>query len=144
MKLSNSYNFDSNINLSANIIGKGLELIKNKLFNNKEEKGAVNGKSVMEWSLSGEMTLDISVEEMVELHKEYGENFERYVNYLKKELRPICKEAMLAIDDVAKSILKTINDCEDLERIHDERVKAESEAREWEEKAKAAKEKKSE
>lgn len=98
----------------------------------------------MEWSLSGEMTLDISVEEMVELHKEYGENFERYVNYLKKELRPICKEAMLAIDDVAKATLKTINDCEDLERIHDERVKAESEAREWEEKAKAAKEKKSE
>ena len=38
MKLSNKYNFASNINLSANIIGKGLELIKNKLFNNKEEK----------------------------------------------------------------------------------------------------------
>ena len=125
MKLSNKYNFASNINFSANIIGKGLELIKNKLFNNKEEKGAVNGNSVMEWSLSGEMTLDISVEEMVELHKEYGENFERYVNYLKKELRPICKEAMLAIDDVAKATLKTINDCEDLERIHDEKVKAE-------------------
>ena len=125
MKLSNKYNFASNINLSANIIGKGLELIKNKLFNNKEEKCVVNGNSVMEWSLSGEMTLDISVEEMVELHKEYGENFERYVNYLKKELRPICKEAMLAIDDVAKATLKTINDCEDLKRVYDEKVKAE-------------------
>ena len=125
MKLSNKYNFASNINLSANIIGKGLELIKNKLFNNKEEKCVVNGNSVMEWSLSGEMTLDISVEEMVELHKEYGENFERCVNYLKKELRPICKEAMLAIDDVAKATLKTINDCEDLKRVHDEKVKAE-------------------
>ena len=125
MKLSNKYNFASNINLSANIIGKGLELIKNKLFNNKEGKCVVNGNSVMEWSLSGEMTLDISVEEMVELHKEYGENFERCVNYLKKELRPICKEAMLAIDDVAKAALKTINDCKDLEDIHEEKVKAE-------------------
>ena len=125
MKLSNKYNFASNINLSANIIGKGLELIKNKLFNNKEEKCVVNGNSVMEWSLSGEMTLDISVEEMVELHKEYGENFERCVNYLKKELRPICKEAMLAIDDVAKAALKTIYDCKDLEDIHEEKVKAE-------------------
>ena len=130
MKLSNSYNFNSTFNISDNVIGKGLELIKNKLFNNKEEKGVVNGNSVMEWSLSGEMTLDISVEEMVELHKEYGENFERYVNYIKKELRPICKEAMLAIDDVAKSTLKTINDCEDLERIHDEKVKAERAAEE--------------
>ena len=129
MKLSNKYNFASNINLSANIIGKGLELIKNKLFD-KEEKGVVNGNSVMEWSLSGEMTLDISVEEMVELHKEYGENFERCVNYLKKELRPICKEAMLAIDDVAKATLKTINDCEDLKHVHDEKVKAERAAKE--------------
>ena len=129
MKLSNKYNFASNINLSANIIGKGLELIKNKLFNNKEEKCVVNGNSVMEWSLSGEMTLDISVEEMVELHKEYGENFERYVNHLKKELRPICKEAMLAIDDVVKATLKTINDCEDLKRVHDEKVKAERAAK---------------
>ena len=130
MKLSNKYNFASNINLSANFIGKGLELIKNKLFNNKEEKGVVNGNSVMEWSLSGEMSLDISVEEMVELHKEYCENFENF----KKELRPICKEAMLAIDDVVKATLKTINDCEDLKRVHDEKVKAE----------RAAKEKKSE
>ena len=130
MKLSNKYNFASNINLSANIIGKGLELIKNKLFNNKEEKCVVNGNSVMEWSLSGEMSLDISVEEMVELHKEYGENFERCANYLKKELRPICKEAMLAIDDVAKATLKTINDCEDLKRVHDEKVKAERAAKE--------------
>lgn len=130
MKLSNEYNFASKINLSANIIGKGLEHIKNKLFNNKEEKSAVNGNSVMEWSLYGQMTLDISVEEMVELHKEYGENFERCVNYLKKELRPICKEAMLAIDDVAKAALKTINDCKDLEDIYEEKVKAERAAKE--------------
>lgn len=130
MKLSNKYNFASNINLSANIIGKGLELIKNKLFNNKEEKCVVNGNSVMEWSLSGEMSIDISVEEMVELHKEYGENFERCVNYLKKEIRPICKETMLAIDDVVKATLKTINDCEDLKRVHDEKVKAERAAKE--------------
>ena len=130
MKLSNKYNFASNINLSANIIGKGLELIKNKLFNDKEEKGVVNGNSVMNWSLSGEMILDLSIDEVVELHKEYGENFERCVNYLKKELRPICKEAMLAIDDVVKDILKTINDCEDLKRVHDEKVKAERAAKE--------------
>ena len=135
MKLSNKYNFASNINLSANIIGRGLELIKDKLFSNKEEKGAVNGNSVMEWSLSGEMTLDISVEEMVELHKEYGENFERYVNYIKKELRPICKEAMLAIDDATTAIQKTIYDAENRKRIHDEKVAEEREA---------AKEKKSE
>ena len=138
MKLSNKYNFASNINLSANIIGRGLELIKDKLFSNKEEKGAVNGNSVMEWSLSGEMTLDISVEEMVELHKEYGENFERYVNYIKKELRPICKEAMLAIDDATAAIQKTIYDAENRKRIHDEKVAEEREA------AEAAKEKKSE
>ena len=125
MKLSNEYNFASKINLSANIIGKGLEHIKNKLFNNKEEKSAVNGNSVMEWSLYGEMTLDISVEEMVELHKEYGENFERCVNYLKKELRPICKEAMLAIDDSAKMLQKTLHECKDNEWIHEEKVKAE-------------------
>ena len=137
MKISNKYNFASNLNLSANVIGKGLELLKNKLFNNKEEKGAVSGNSVMEWSLSGEMTLDISVEEMVELHKEYGENFERYVNYIKKELRPICKEAMLAIDDATAAIQKTIYDAENRKRIHDEKVAEEREA------AEAAKEKKS-
>ena len=125
MKLSNEYNFASKINLSANIIGKGLEHIKNKLFNNKEEKSAVNGNSVMEWSLYGQMTLDISVEEMVELHKEYGENFERCVNYLKKELRPICKEAMLAIDDSVKMFQKTLHECKDNEWIHNEKVKAE-------------------
>ena len=130
MKLSNKYNFASNINLSANIIGKGLELIKNKLFNDKEEKGFVKGNSVMNWSLSGEMILDLSIDEVVELHKEYGENFERYVNYFKKELRPICKEGMLAIDGIIKDALKTMNDCEDLKRVHDEKVKAERAAEE--------------
>ena len=121
MKFTNKYNLASNINLSANILGKGLELLKNKIFNNKEEKGAVSGNSVMNWSLSGENALDISVEEMVELHKEYGDDFERTIKYLKEELRPITKEVMAAIDDAAKSTLKTINDCEDLERIHEEK-----------------------
>lgn len=129
MKLSNKYNFASNINLSANIIGKGLELIKNKLFN-KDEKCGINGNSVMEWSLSGETTMEISIEEMAELHKEYGEEFEKCINFLKKELRPICKEVTLSLDDVAKDAIKTINDCEDLKRVHDEKVKAERAAKE--------------
>ena len=130
MKLSNKYNFASNIDLSANVLGKGLELLKNKIFNNKEEKGAIIGNSVMNWSLSGEMTLDISVEEMVELHKEYGDDFDRQVKFLKEELRPCVKEFMLAIDDSAKSFQKTLHECEDLERIHDEKVKAERAAKE--------------
>ena len=130
MKLSNKYNFASKINLSANIIGKGLELLKSKIFNNKEEKGGINGKSTVDCSLSGETCLDISVEEMIELHKEYGDDFERTIKYLKEELRPITKEVMAAIDDAAKATLKTINDCEDLERIRDEKVKAEREAKE--------------
>ena len=132
MKLSNKYNFASNINLSANIIGKGLGFIKNKLklFNNKEENALNDGNSVVDWSLSGETTLCISVEEMVELHKEYGENFERCVNTFKKELRPICKEVALAIDDVAKATIKTINDCEDIKRVHGEETGAEEPAKE--------------
>lgn len=57
MKLSNSYNFNSTFNISGNVIGKGLELLKNKLFNNKEEKGAISGNSMINWSLSGESCL---------------------------------------------------------------------------------------
>lgn len=124
MKLSNKYNFASNIDLSANVFGKGLELLKNKIFNNKEEKGAISGNSVMNWSLSGEMSLDLSVEEMIELHKEYGENFEKTIKYLKEELRPCVKEFMLAIDDSAESFQKTLHECEDREWLHDEKVKA--------------------
>lgn len=129
MKFTNKYNLASNINLSANILGKGLELLKSKLFNNKEEKGAVNGNSVMEWSLSGEMTLDVSVDELVELYKEYGNDFERQVKFLKEELRPCVKELMLAVDDSAKMFQKTLHECEDNEWIHDEKVKAERAAK---------------
>ena len=130
MKLSNKYNIVSNINLSASIFGKGLELLKNKIFNNKEEKGAVSGNSVMNWSLSGEMAIDISVEELIELHKEYGNDFDRQVKFLKEELRPCVKEFMLAIDDSAKMFQKTLHECKDNEWIHDEKVKAERAAKE--------------
>lgn len=130
MKLSNKYNFASNIDLSANVLGKGLELLKNKIFNNKEEKGAVSGNSVMNWSLSGEMSVELSTEELVELYKEYGNDFDRQVKFLKEELRPCVKEFMGAIDDSAKSFQKTLHECEDLERIHDEKVKTEFEAKE--------------
>ena len=122
MKFTNKYNLASNINLSANILGKGLELLKSKLFNNKEEKGAVNGNSVMEWSLSGEMTLDVSVDELVELYKEYGNDFERQVKFLKEELRPCVKEVMAVINDSAESFQKTLHECEDRELIHEEKA----------------------
>ena len=69
------------------------------------------------------------------LHKEYGEDFEKTIKYLKEELRPCVKEFMLAIDDATAAIQKTIYDAEDRERIHDEKVAEEREA---------AKEKKSE
>ena len=135
MKLSHSYNLNSSINLSGTIIGKGLELIKNKLFNNKDEKGAVSGNSVMDWSFSGEMSLDISVEELIELHKEYGNDFDRQVKFLKEELRPCVREFMLAIDDSAKSFQKTLHECEDREWLHEEKVKAERERAATEEKS---------
>ena len=130
MKLSNKYNFASNIDLSANVLGKGLELLKNKIFNNKEEKGAISGNSVMNWSLSGEMSVELSTEELIEIYKEYGDDFDRQVKFLKEELRPCVKEFMLAIDDSAKALQKTLHEYEDCERLHDEKVKAERAAAE--------------
>ena len=130
MRFNNRYSGKATFGGNGNIFGKGLELLKSKIFNNKEENGSIelNTQSSIEWE--GEIALDISVEEMVELHKEYGDDFERTIKYLKEELRPITKEVMAAIDDAAKATLKTINDCEDLERIHDEKVKTEFEAKE--------------
>ena len=130
MKFTNSYKFTSNLNLSGNVIGKALELLKGKLFNNKEEEGSINGNSMMNWFLSGEMAIDVSVEELIELHKEYGNDFDRQVKFLKEELRPCVKEFMLAIDDSAKLFQTTLHECEDLERIHDEKVKDERAAEE--------------
>lgn len=130
MKLSNKYNFASNIDLSANLIGKGLELIKNKFFNNREEKGAVSGNSVMNWSLSGELSVEVSTEELIEIYKEYGDDFSRQVKFLKEELRPCLKEFMGAIDDSAKSFQKTLHEYEDREWVHEEKVKAERAAAE--------------
>lgn len=129
MKFTNSYNFNSTFDISGTIIGKGLELIKNKLFNNKEEKGAINGKSVIDCSLSGETSVEVSVEELIEFHKEYGDDFNRTVKYIKEELRPCIKEFMLAIDDATVSLQKTMHDAEDRERDHDEKVEAEKKSK---------------
>lgn len=130
MKLSNKYNFASNINLSANFLEKGLELLKNKLFNNNEEKGAINGNSVMNLALSGELSVEVSTEELIELYKQYGDDFSRQVKFLKEELRPCLKEFMGAIDDSAESFQKTLLECEDRKRLHDEKMKAERAAAE--------------
>lgn len=135
MKFTNSYKFASNLNLSGNVIGKALELLKGKLFNNKEEEGSISGNSMMNCNLSGEMSVELSTEELIELYKEYGDDFERQVKFLKEELRPCVKEFMGAIDDSAKSFQKTLHECEDLERIHDEKVKAERERAAAEEKS---------
>ena len=143
MKFTNSYNLSSTFNFNGNLLGKGLNVIKN-IFTNAVDKDSVSGGCVMNCKLSGEMSVEVSTEELIELYKEYGDDFNRQIKFLKEELRPCIKECMGAIDDSAKSFQKTLHEYEDLERIHDERVKAESEAREWEEKAKAAKEKKSE
>ena len=113
MKFSKNYNLNSTFNFNGNLLGKGLNVIKN-IFTNAVDKDSVSGGCVMNCNLSGEMSVELSTEELIELHKEYGEDFERYVNYLKKELRPITKEVMAAIDDAAKATLKTINDCENI------------------------------
>ena len=130
MKFTNSYNFTSTFDISGTIIGKGLELLKSKIFNNKEEKGGINGKSNIDWYLSGEMAIDISVEELIELHKEYGNDFDRQVKFLKEELRPCVKEFMLAVDDSAKMFQKILHECKDNEWIYEEKVKAERAAKE--------------
>ena len=130
MKISNKYNFTSKLNISGNVIGKGLELLKIKLFNNKEEKSAISGNSMMDWSLSGETSVELSTEELIELYKEYGNDFDRQVKFLKEELRPCIREVMAAIDDSAKMFQKTLHECEDNEWIHEEKVKAERAAAE--------------
>ena len=129
MKFSKNYNFNSTFNFNGNLLGKGLNVIKN-IFTNAVDKDSVSGGCVMNCNLSGEMSVELSTEELIELHKEYGEDFERYVNYLKKELRPITKEVMAAIDDAAKSFQKTLRECGDSEWVHEEKVKAERAAAE--------------
>ena len=129
MKFSKNYNFNSTFNFNGNLLGKGLNVIKN-IFTNAVDKDSVSGGCVMNCNLSGEMSVELSTEELIELHKEYGEDFERYVNYLKKELRPITKEVMAAIDDAAKSFQKTLRECENSEWVHEEKVKAERAAAE--------------
>lgn len=129
MKFSKNYNLNSTFNFNGNLLGKGLNVIKN-IFTNAVDKDSVSGGCVMNCNLSGEMSVELSTEELIELHKEYGEDFERYVNYLKKELRPITKEVMAAIDDAAKSFQKTLRECGDSEWVHEEKVKAERAAAE--------------
>ena len=116
MKFSHKYNLTSNLNIAGDLLGKGLNVIKN-IFSNSSDKDAVSGKGFMNCCLSGEMSLDLSVEEMIELHKEYGEDFEKTIKYFKEELRPCVKEFMLAIDDATAAIQKTIYDAENRERI---------------------------
>lgn len=136
MKLSNKYDLTSTFNINGKIFGKAINILKN-IFTNSTDKDSVSGNCIIDCRLSGEMSLDLSVEEMIELHKEYGEDFEKTIKYLKEELRPCVKEFMLAIDDATAAIQKTIYDAENRKRIHDEKVVEEREA------AEAAKEKKS-
>ena len=140
MKFSKNYNLNSTFNFNGNLLGKGLNVIKN-IFTNAVDKDSVSGGCVMNCNLSGEMSVELSTEELIELYKEYGDDFNRQIKFLKEELRPCLKEFMGAIDDSAKMFQKTLHECEDNEWIHEEKVKAEREAREWEKEAE--KEKKS-
>ena len=137
MKLSNKYNLTSTFNFNGNLFGKGLNVIKN-IFTNAVDKDSVSGGCVMNCCLSGEMSVELSTEELIELYKEYGDDFERQVKFLKEELRPCAREFMGAIDDSAKMFQKTLHECEDNEWLHDEKVAEEREA------AKEKKSKKSE
>lgn len=129
MKISHKYNLTSTFNFAGNLFGKGLNVIKN-IFSNAADKDAVAGKGFMNCCLSGEMSVELSTEELIEFYKVYGDDFERQVKFLKEELRPCVREVMLAIDDSTKTFQKTLHDAADRERIHNECVKAESEARE--------------
>lgn len=140
MKLSNKYDLTSTFNINGNFFGKAINVIKN-IFTNVDNSDSLSGGCVIDCRLSGEVSVEVSTEELIELYKEYGDDFSRQVKFLKEELRPCLKEFMGAIDDSAKSFQKTLHECEDNEWFHDERVKAEREAREWEEKV--ANEKKS-
>ena len=84
----------------------------------------------MNCNLSGEMSVELSTEELIELYKEYGDDFNRQIKFLKEELRPCLKEFMGAIDDSAKSFQKTLHECADSEWVHEEKVKAERAAAE--------------
>lgn len=129
MKFTNSYNLSSTFNFNGNLLGKGLNVIKN-IFTNAVDKDSVSGGCVMNCNLSGEMSVEVSTEELIELYKEYGNDFNRQIKFLKEELRPCLKEFMGAIDDSAKSFQKTLHECEDREWVHEEKVKAERAAAE--------------
>ena len=129
MKFTNSYNFSSTFNFNGNLLGKGLNVIKN-IFTNAVDKDSVSGGCVMNCNLSGEISVELSTEELIELYKEYGDDFERRVKFLKEEFRPCVKGFMLGVDDATVAIQKTLHDAEDRERIHDEKVKAERAAAE--------------
>ena len=129
MRFTNSYNLSSTFNFNGNLLGKGLNVIKN-IFTNAVDKDSVSGGCVINCNLSGEMSVEVSTEELIELYKEYGDDFSRQVKFLKEELRPCLKEFMGAIDDSAKSFQKTLHECEDREWVHEEKVKAERAAAE--------------
>ena len=129
MKFSKNYNLNSTFNFNGNLLGKGLNVIKN-IFTNAVDKDSVSGGCVMNCNLSGEMSVELSTEELIELYKEYGDDFNRQIKFLKEELRPCLKEFMGAIDDSAKSFQKILHECEDSERVHEEKVKAERAAAE--------------
>ena len=112
MKFTNSYNLSSTFNFNGNLLGKGLNVIKN-IFTNAVDKDSVSGGCVMNCNLSGEMSAEVSTEELIELYKEYGDDFNRQIKFLKEELRPCVKEVMGAIDDSAKSFKKTLRECKD-------------------------------
>lgn len=129
MKLSNKYDLTSTFNINGNIFGKALNIIKN-IFTNSANNDSISGGCVIDCRLSGEVSVELSTEELIELYKEYGDDFSRQVKFLKEELRPCVKEFMGAIDDSAKSFQKTLRECEDREWVHEEKVKAERAASE--------------
>ena len=129
MKLSNKYDLTSTFNINGNIFGKALNIIKS-IFTNAANNDSISGECVIDCHLSGEVSVEVSTEELIELYKEYGDDFSRQVKFLKEELRPCLKEFMGAIDDSAKSFQKTLHECEDREWVHEEKVKAERAAAE--------------
>ena len=128
MKLSNKYDLTSTFNINGNIFGKALNIIKNIFTNTAND--SISGGCVIDCHLSGEVSVEVSTEELIELYKEYGDDFSRQVKFLKEELRPCLKEFMGAVDDSAKSFQKTLHECEDREWVHEEKVKAERAAAE--------------
>ena len=123
MKFTNSYNLSSTFNFNGTVFGKALNMIKN-IFTNVANNDSVSGGCVIDCHLSGEVSVEVSTEELIELYKEYGDDFSRQVKFLKEELRPCLKEFMGAVDESAKSFQKTLHECEDSEWEHEEKVKA--------------------